>query len=457
MKKVVLLMVCCMSIIATATTKLTLAELQESGWDCYKGQIVTITTPLVVCGTLYDSLILAPERLYVPEEHAHGLADGDSIEYRRLLCYNQSQRIKLECRYPYSLNLGATVTGLTARVMGVRHLQTGKQPSFHNYTPSKKLPNMGKHDLLICSANIQNFFAHVGGYATRRNTLGQHALQCYKVASALTRIHADLYTICELEKGSTAPAELVAHMNELVRKPRYTFVRTQETDGDTISVGFIYDSTVVRPYGELRFAYDFNNPETRIYAYRFMLQGFEHIASGEKFVVSLNHPRSKRGEPSVANAKRMDNTRHILDCITTAYAEGIYDDPDILLVGDYNAYTQEQPLQTIVRAGYTDLLMQHDSLGYSYSYKGECGYLDRAFASPSMAAQVVAVHPLHWNTDYYYSAAYYSKYNYKKNEIPKTAPKHIRSVMSSAAKRNLLFRYSDHDPILISLRLTSTR
>lgn len=453
MKRIFTVLLLIGSLAMSAVTRVSYEELQRDGWSRYKGQTICLTTPLIVCGTMYDSLILAPERLYVPDEHAYGLADGDSTEYQKIMQYNASVRVKLECRYPFALTLGSTVSNLQARVMGERHLQTGSEPKFKFYKPSKKLPDMGEHNLLICSANIQNYFVHVGGYATRRNTEGQHALQCYKVASALASFHADLYTLCELEKGTDAPRELTQKMNELLKTDCYDFIRTDSTSGDTISVGFIYNKNRVRPYGELRFAYDRNDPATRIYAYRFMLQGFEAVETGERFVVSLNHPRSKRGTPEEANAKRMANIEHILNGIESAYREGAYDDPDILLVGDYNSYSQEQPLQTLVRAGYEDVLMQKDSTGYSYSYKGECGYLDRVYASPSMAKQVVEVHPIHWNTDYYYSAAYYAKYNYKNREIPVKTPKDIRKVMAPVAKKNLLFRYSDHDPILISLKL----
>ena len=447
---------------ASAVVKVSYDELQRDGWSQYKGQFVCLTTPLVVCGTMYDSLILAPERLYVPDEHAYGLADGDSTEYFRLARHNATIRVKLECKYPFSLTLGSTITNLKARVMGERHLQTGAEPRFKMYRPSTKLPDMGEHDLLICSANIQNYFVHVGGYATRRNTQGQHTLQCYKVASALARFHADLYTLCELEKGLTAPRELTEHINALLHTDAYEFVHTDSIDGDTISVGFIYNKHRLRPYGPLRFAYDRNDNNTRVYAYRFMIQGFESVQTGERFVVSLNHPRSKRGTPQQANAKRMANVEHILQAIQSAYDSGDYNDPDILLLGDYNSYSLEQPIQTIIRAGYEDVLMHNDSNNYSYSYRGECGYLDRVFASPSMARQVVAVHPVHWNTDFYYSAAYYSKYNFKKQNIPykveqptiKAFPRNIRRVMTPTAKRNLLFRFSDHDPILISLTTT---
>ena len=448
MRKLLICFILTLSVAASAVTKVSLEQLQQEGWSKYQGQRIRITTPLIVCGSFYDSVTLAPERLYVPEERAVGLNNGDSIRFFALQSYNRAQSIRLVCKKSYNLNLGATIRGLEAYVTGNQALQTGQQPRFKNYKPSKQVPSVGKVDMLVCATNIQNYFVHQGGYATKRNTAGQHAFQCYKTANALLHINADLYAICEIEKGPSAPAELTAKMNQLAKKDLYDFVRTSETDGDTISVGFIYRKDRVKPVGELRRAYTDN---TNIYSNRFMLQGFEHIASGEQFVISLNHPRSKRGNPQESNAKRMANIHAILDCIHTAYADSIYTDPDILLLGDYNCYRYEEPIQTIVQAGFADMLT--DSLDYSYSYRGLCGSLDRVFASPTMAEQITAVKPIHWNTDYYYSAAYYSKYNFKNNSVPKEAPADIRKCLSKAAKRNLLFRYSDHDPVLVGLKL----
>jgi len=441
------------SLMIAAPIAITWQQLQDGGWEQYQGQRIKITTPLVVCATMYDSLILAPERLYVPEERAYGLADGDSTLYWQLVEHNRLNHLKLECKYPFSLNLGATIAGLEAQIQGVRHLVTGAQPPFRNYVPSKKVVKPQKDELLVCATNIQNYFVHVGGYATKRNTLGQHALQCYKVASALTKINADLYAVCELEQGDAAPDELVKAMNELAHRDRYAFVVTDTVEQDTISVGFIYNKDKLQPYGPLLFAYDQNDSVWGIYAHRFMLQGWQDVASGAQFVVSLNHPRSRRGDPAEANMKRMHNTQSVLRLLDKAMQDSIYTDPDILLLGDYNGYAQEQPLQELVRAGYMDMVMALDSQNYSYSYRGECGYLDRCYASSTMADQITSLRPLHWNTDYYYSAAYYSKYNFKNRQIPRFAPKDIRKVMSPAAKKNLLFRYSDHDPLLITLRL----
>ena len=431
-----------------AQPKVSIEQLQQD-WSAYQGQRVTITTPLVLCGKFYDSLIVSSERLYVPEERAVGLAQGDSTQYWYWRNYNDSLRIKLQCRTAFNLNLGATVKNLTVQVMGPRVLQTGAQPRFKNYKPSKKLPK-DKGDIHICAANIQNYFVHVGGYATKRNTPAQHQWQCEKTAAALTKMGADLYTLCELEQGPSAPQELVNRMNELGRKERYSFVVTDTVDRDTISVGYIYNKEKVRPFGELLFAYA--DDMAGIYAHRFMIQGFEDVKSGKRFYVSLNHPRSKRGDPDEANAKRMGNIHHILGALETIdRTPDTEEQTPVLLLGDYNAYCQEQPLQTLVAAGYKDMVMALDSLNYSYSYHGECGYLDRVYANEAMQEYITAVHPVHWNTDYYYSAAYWSKYNYKNNMPPKEKQANIWKCVSPQAKRNLMFRYSDHDPLLITL------
>ena len=149
----------------------------------------------------------------------------------------------------------------------------------------------------------------------------------------------------------------------------------------------------------------------------------------------------------------MYNVNAILQNIADAYADSTITDPDILMVGDFNTYAQEKPMQTLVRNNFEDALVRFDSTAYTYSYKGECGALDRVYASPTMLNQITAIVPVHWNTDYYYSAAYYSKYNYKNRMIPKDKPEDIRKYLSRAAKKNLIFRYSDHDPVLIGLRL----
>ena len=219
---------------------------------------------------------------------------------------------------------------------------------------------------------------------------------------------------------------LVDAMNAKAKKVRYAYVSQGWSNGDTISCGYIYRSDRVRPYGDLQYGY--HDPSNH-YHYRMVACGFEEVKSGERFVLNINHLRSKRGTGDESNAKRMVNVDSLLVMLNRIEQEQLFGDADILLVGDYNCYTQEQPIQTIIGAGYEDILMQYDSTGYSYVYHSEAGYLDRAFASPTMAAQVKAVHPYHLNADYFYSRGY-------KRRLDKT-----------------MFRCADHDPILISLQL----
>jgi predicted extracellular nuclease len=160
-----------------------------------------------------------------------------------------------------------------------------------------------------------------------------------------------------------------------------------------------------------------------------MACGFEEVSSGEKFVLNINHLRSKRGTGSESNEKRMANVDSLLVMLDKIEQEQVFGDSDVLLVGDYNSYTQEEPIQTLVRAGYADMVMRDDSTGYSYVYHSEAGYLDRVFASESMARQVTQVAVYHLNADYFYSRGF---------------------------KRGLddtMYRYADHDPVLIRVEL----
>lgn len=433
----------------SAAERVSVQQLRDGGWSSYVGKTITITTPLYLCGIYYDSLVLAPQRLFVPEELAEGLADGDSTAYWQLMRANNEQRICLQANVQaYKLRTGAVVRNLTARVTGERRLESGRAPHFSDTKPSGRVPQLGQTDLRICSANIQNFFYHLGGYASRKTTRGQYELQRLKIASALLKMNADLYALCELEKGPAAPTQLVQKMNELCRHDRYAWVNTGASDGDTISVGYIYRKDRVEPYGPPRFAYE--QPGS-IYAYRFMLQGWRELRNYEVFYISLNHLRSKRGTPEESARKRMANVDSVLTSIDALMADECYRDEDLLLLGDYNSYTMEQPIRAFVRAGYQDLLPHG---GYSYVYDAQMGYLDRVFASPSMAAMVTRVVPVHWNTDTHYSLGYKSKYNYKNRLIPSDSPDDIRRLLSPQGRQNLLFRYADHDPILIGIRFT---
>ena len=429
MRKVgLLLIVCAWASSILAVEKVEWPSSFADGWDKYIGKMVQITTPLYVCGNYYDSLILATERLYVPEEKAVGLADGDSTAYWAIKKSNREKMISLSCNIRnYEVRTGAVVKNLQARVVAPGKLVTGATPKFINNKPEPK-PKMLKGGLLVCAANIQNYFYDLGGYAQRKTTKEQQTLQTLKICKAFKQINADIYALCEIQKGDSAAQMLVDAMNKMAKKNLYAYVSHGWTNSDMISCGYIYRTDKVKPYGEMQYAYQ---DTTSHYRYRLMACGFEQLTSGEKFVLNINHLRSKRGTGAESNEKRMANVDSLLVMLDKIEQEQVFGDSDILLVGDYNSYTQEEPIQTLVRAGYADMVMRDDSTGYSYVYHSEAGYLDRVFASESMEKQVKQVAVYHLNADYFYSRGF---------------------------KRGLddtMFRYADHDPILIRVELSA--
>ncbi|MBQ2290948.1 MAG: hypothetical protein IIW05_03365 [Paludibacteraceae bacterium] len=426
MRKILFFSCLLIALHVSAVEKVVFPDSFADGWDSYIGKTIEITNELYVCGNYYDSLVLSPERLYVPEEHAVGLAQGDSTMYWQLKHSNRAKMLNLSCKVTnYQVRTGSTIKNLTAKVVAPGKLVTGATPKFSGNKPEPR-PKMPKSGLLICATNIQNYFFDLGGYAQRKTTAKQQTMQTLKISKALTHINADIYAICEIQRGDSAPQMLVDAMNRIAKKELYAFVSDGWDNQDMIACGYIYRQDKVRPYGEIVHGYA---DTASHYHYRMIALGWEEIASGERFVLNINHLRSKRGTGAESNEKRMANVDSLMVMLNTINEQNIYQDEDILLVGDYNSYTYEQPLQTIIQAGYTDVLMQYAPQGYSYVYYSEAGYLDRVFASPTMSTQVTEVQPYHLNADYFYSRGF-------KRGLDET-----------------IFRYADHDPILIHIKL----
>ena len=412
----------------SAVERVSLEQLQAD-WSRYANQMVCVTTPLVVCGSYYDSLILAPERLYCPEERAVGLADGDSTDYWRIQASNRANSICVHCRNTYyKVRTGDRVRGFQARVTSERHFVTGAgvKTSHARVAP---LARKEKDAVRVVGANVENLFADLGGYATRRTTPEQNALKLSKVTKGLKAMKADLYALCEVQVGDKAPTMLLEALNKGGKK--YAYVSMPMENMDRIGGCFIYRTDRVQPYEVPLSAYADTSSH---YHARMFAQGFECLdkngqPTGERFIVSLNHLKSKRaGRGNYdTHLKRLSNVDSLLSMLPQAVA--LYGDSDVLLLGDYNCYTQELPIQAIVRAGYQDQLMRFCPDDYSYVFKGEMGYLDRCFASPSMEAQVVHVQPWHVNTDWYYQHGAYR------------------------LKDKSMHRYADHEPIVVDVKL----
>ena len=112
-------------------------------------------------------------------------------------------------------------------------------------------------------------------------------------------------------------------------------------------------------------------------------------------------------------------------------------DVDFLIIGDLNAYSQEDPVTTIEAAGYSDLIETWVGTGvaggaYSFNFFSESGSLDHALATPAMAVSVTGAAIWHINADEP-RALDYNDFN--------------QPLLFNPDE----FRSSDHDPVLVGL------
>jgi 5'-nucleotidase len=107
----------------------------------------------------------------------------------------------------------------------------------------------------------------------------------------------------------------------------------------------------------------------------------------------------------------------------------------IFLVGDFNSYTQEDPMQVLYSAGYTDLGSTFDPTEQTYSFDSLEGSLDHVLANAAARALVTGADV--WQINAQEAVAYaYSRYNYN------------ATLLFNGADP---FAASDHDPVVVGL------
>ncbi len=243
---------------------------------------------------------------------------------------------------------------------------------------------------------------------------GEFARQRDKLLAALSGLDSDIIGLTELENttGVEPLADLVTGL------PGYAYINTGTIGSDAIKVGLIYRPSEVTPIGAYQVLDSGDDPRFLDTKNRPTLaQTFQDNATGERFTVAVNHFKSKgsacTGDPDVGdgqgecNQTRTDAAKALVDwLVTDPTGSG---DPDFLILGDLNAYAQEDPIAA-VEAGpddnmgtaddYTNLIAKYQGpFAYSYVFDGQSGYLDHALASAGLAARVTGATQWHINSD----------------------------------------------------------
>ncbi|MEI8082124.1 MAG: ExeM/NucH family extracellular endonuclease [Actinomycetes bacterium] len=316
--------------------------------------------------------------------------------------------------------------------------------------------------LRVAGVNMLNYFTTLttsgavcgpaGDQACRgANTPQEFTRQQDKLVQEIKGLNDDVIGLMEIENASTdVPQQtLVNALNAAIGGTPYSFIATGPVGTDAIRVGLIYRTANVTPIGAFQINTDatFSRPP--------LAQTFQDNTTGEKFSVVVNHFKSKgcagasgtdldQGDGQGCwNTKRVAQATLLLTFINATVIPNSGDDPDVLIVGDLNAYAREAPITTLKTGGYTDLVNEYlGTAGYSYSFDGQLGYLDHALASASLTAQVSGAAEWHINADEPIALDYNTEF------------KSAGQVSSLYAADQ--YRASDHDPVVVGLNLTIT-
>jgi len=462
--------------------------LPNTGLASVEGMLVRFATPLTVNGNRYlgerGELVLAngrrenPANRYpVGSPQAHALAQEHA-----------SNQIVLDDgifvappTIPYlsddgTVRVGDSVHDLTGVIdygalggggAGFK-LQPTVAPTFarsNERTPPPPLPA----GIKVASANVLNFFTtftdgrDAWGRSGQGCTVGnrtaasecrgadnmeEFARQRDKIVASLTRLDADVVGLMEIQNnGDIAVAYLVEQLNAATAAGTYAVVPKPAAPGiDAIRVTMIYKpARLALAGGALSDDHAVNNRPP-------MAQTFRVSGGGGTFSVIVNHLKSKGGcsgagtgdTDSGNGAGCWDRTRteqakrlasHFIPQVAAAAG-----DPDVLVIGDLNAYAFESPIDHLIgQAGMINLIerfVRPQGMPYSYVFDGLSGYLDHALASSSLASQVVGVVEWHSNAD-----------------EPEVIDYNVNDTAQDPYRMNA-YRASDHDPLVISLQLT---
>ncbi|MEQ6902630.1 ExeM/NucH family extracellular endonuclease [Nocardioides sp. YIM 152588] len=278
-----------------------------------------------------------------------------------------------------------------------------------------------------------------------------------KIVAAINALDADVVGLMEIENSAAlgeatdeATEALVAALNadaggEVWAANPSSAELPDAAEQDVITNAIIYKPAAVERVGEARALGDQSGADQAFGNAREPIgQVFEPAAGGEPFLFVVNHFKSKGsagpwpGDVDAgdgqgnSNESRVRQATALRDWVAALESEvGV---EDTFLVGDFNAYTQEDPLHVLYDAGYADTESYFGNGEFSYSFSGLSGSLDHVLVNAGALERLTGTDI--WNINSGESVAMeYSRYNYHATDF------HTAEV----------YRSSDHDPVVVGL------
>ncbi|MDO5610507.1 MAG: ExeM/NucH family extracellular endonuclease [Pseudomonadota bacterium] len=424
------------------------------GWERLEAMRVSVPVPLTLTGSqnaarFGEWQVSFDGRLWTPTEIAlPGQAANDQA--RR----NQARTLWLDDGHtgtaadtamsrdiPRTGSVLQQVEGILDQRHGRYRLQLTAPPQI-TAAPRPAAPaRMG--ELRIAAFNLENLFngdGQGGGFPTARGakTHADYLAQRARHVAALAALDADVITLMELENDGHGPnsseSQLLAALNAAHAGDWRAAAMPANASRDVIRVGIFYRASKLQQVGasEVFDAAAFASLNRPALAARF------RAGDGPAFVVIANHLKSKgcrdakgadgdqRDGQACWNATRLASVQQLDRWVSARFAR-----MPVLMLGDFNAYAMEDPPRWLREAGWRDAFAEAGiKQPYSYVYDGQAGRLDHAFLNAAMATRLQGAAEWHINAD----------------EPDQPHPADVAPAP---------WRSSDHDPLVVDLRLRS--
>ncbi len=308
--------------------------------------------------------------------------------------------------------------------------------------------------LRLAVFNLHNLFngdGRGGGFPTARGarTPARLQVQLARLVATIQALDPHVAALMELENDGYGPESSLAQLVDALNADGgdWAFVDAgRGPGGDEIRVGLVYRGSRLRPQGApaMLEGGPFGSRSRVPLAQAFVPLAGGGRDAGPTFVVVANHFKSKgcgeaggrdrdQGDGQACwNRTRVESARRL--------AEWMEGDPTgsgsdlAAIVGDLNAYSQEDPLRLLRELGWIDALAGADGPGpHSFVFDGLAGRLDHVLLSPALADRLAGAAAWHSNAD-----------------EPANAADRAGNGSDRATKP---WRSSDHDPLLVGLDL----
>lgn len=444
-------------------------------FESMEGMMVTSANALIVTGNetiaQYGEFWVADERIMSPTEIAE---PGDAanayaaLKDSRQFLIDDAQGGASPAVVPFpagglsaenTLRLGTEITnaeGIIHYSFDEYRLLPTVDLQFVDTNPRSDAPDASiEGDVRVAVFNVLNLFngdGQGGGFPTERGATNvmEYERQLPKTVAAIVGLGADVVGLTEIENDGNGENSMIAQLTAALNAEgsgEWAFVDFGGRVGtDAITNQIVYRSDRVEATGTGVFTtavpFDYGNRPP-------VAQTFKDLVNQDEFTFVVTHLRSKGscGSASGGDADSGDG-QGCWNATRVQAVEKLHEwlalnptgrtDSDVLVMGDFNAYTMEDPIGAMVDGGFTNLkeAFADGKTTHTYVYRNETGSLDHAFASADLLGKVVAAQAWHINADE--PEVFDYNLEYKENGLEETyyAPDQFRS--------------SDHDPVIVA-------